>query len=87
MFCRTGPALHDQNNVSYSNSGYYNTNNREIKPRDDLYLLKDNKIPSVLIECGFLSNEKEAKLLTNEEYQEKIAWAIYVGIQNYFTAK
>ena len=64
-----------------------NTNNREIKPRDDLYLLKDNKIPSILIECGFLSNEKEAKLLTNEEYQEKIAWAIYVGIQNYFTAK
>ena len=64
-----------------------NTNNREIKPRDDLYLLKDNKIPSVLIECGFLSNEKEAKLLTNEEYQEKIAWAIYIGIQNYFTAK
>lgn len=64
-----------------------NTNNREIKPRDDLYLLKDNKIPSVLIECGFLSNEKEAKLLTDEEYQEKIAWAIYVGIQNYFTAK
>ena len=34
-----------------------NTNNREIKPRNDLYLLKDNKIPSVLIECGFLSNE------------------------------
>lgn len=64
-----------------------NTNNREIKPRDDLYLLKDNKIPSVLIECGFLSNEKESKLLTNEEYQEKIAWAIYVGIQNYFTTK
>ena len=64
-----------------------NTNNREIKPRNDLYLLKDNKIPSVLIECGFLSNEKEAKLLIDEKYQEKIAWAIYVGIQNYFTTK
>ena len=62
-----------------------NTNNREIKPRDDLYLLKDNKIPSVLIECGFLSNEKEAKLLNDEKYQEKIAWAIYAGIQKYFT--
>ena len=60
------------------------TNNREIKPRDDLYLIKDNKMPSILIECGFLSNEKEAKLLTEEEYQDKIAWAIYVGIQKYF---
>ena len=38
----------------------------------------------MLIECGFLSNEKEAKLLTDEKYQEKIAWAIYVGIQKYF---
>ena len=61
-----------------------NTNNREIKSREDLYLLKDNKMPSTLIECGFLSNQKEAKLLAEEEYQDKIAWAIYVGIQKYF---
>ena len=61
-----------------------NRNNRVIKPRNDLYLLKDCKIPSALIECGFLSNEKEAKLLNDEEYQEKIAWAIYSGIQKYF---
>ena len=61
------------------------TNNREIKPTDDIYMLKDNDIPSILIECGFLSNTKEAELLTNEEYQEKIAWAIYVGIQRYFS--
>ena len=63
------------------------TNNREVKSRDDLYLLKDNDRPSVLIECGFLSNDKEAKLLTDVDYQKKIAWSIYVGIQNYFTAK
>ena len=53
-----------------------NTNNREIKPNNDIYLIKDNEIPSTLIECGFLSNEKEAKLLNNEEYQDQIAWAI-----------
>jgi len=61
-----------------------NDNNRVIKPRNNLYLLKDCKIPSALIECGFLSNEKEAKLLSDEDYQEKIAWAIYAGIQKYF---
>ena len=61
------------------------TNNREIKPSDDIYVLKENEIPSVLIECGFLSNEKEAKLLVDEKYQEKIAWSIYVGIQKYFS--
>ena len=62
-----------------------NTNNREMKATDDIYVLKDNEIPSVLIECGFLSNDKEAKLLNDEQYQEKIAWAIYVGIQKYFS--
>ena len=61
------------------------TNNREIKPREDLYLLKENEIPSTLIECGFLSNEKESKLLSSEKYQEKIAWSIYVGILKYYS--
>lgn len=61
------------------------TNHREVKPRDDIYLLKENKVPSMLIECGFLSNEKESKLLTDKEYQEKLAWSIYVGIQKYLS--
>lgn len=52
------------------------SNNRVIKPRNNLYLLKNCKMPSVLIECGFLSNEKEAELLNDEKYQEKIAWSI-----------
>lgn len=60
------------------------TNQRKIKPSKDIYLLKENKIPSVLIECGFLSNEEESKLLNDEKYQEKVAWAIYAGIQKYF---
>lgn len=60
------------------------TNQRKVKPSKDIYLLKENKIPSVLIECGFLSNEKESKLLNDEKYQEKVAWAIYAGIQKYF---
>ena len=61
------------------------TNNRKIKSTNDIYLIKDNEIPSTLIECGFLSNDKEAKLLNDEEYQDRIAWSIYVGIQKYFS--
>lgn len=59
-------------------------NKRAPQHRDDIFLLKEVTVPSVLVECGFLSNEKEAKLLEEESYQEKIAWAIYVGIMNYF---
>lgn len=59
-------------------------NNREPQDRDDIFLLNEIEIPSVLIECGFLSNENEEKLLLDELYQEKVAWSIYIGIMNYF---
>lgn len=55
--------------------------------RDDVYLLQDMNIPTVLVEAGFLSNEQEERLLNQSEYQEKIAWSIYVGIMKYFSYK
>lgn len=60
-------------------------NNRQPTARDDVYLLKEMSIPTVLVEGGFLSNPVEEKLLTTDEHQEKIAWAIYVGIMKYFS--
>ena len=59
-------------------------NHRDPQEREDIFLLNEIEIPSVLIECGFLSNEREAELLADELYQEKIAWSIYIGIMNYF---
>lgn len=58
---------------------------REIKKSDkNIYLLKNSKIPAVLIECGFLSNPEEEKLLLTDEYKERVAWAIYKGIISHF---
>lgn len=58
---------------------------REIKPASkDIYLLHNAEIPAVLIECGFLSNPEEEKLLLTEEYQKKLAWGIYTGLIQYF---
>ena len=48
-------------------------------------LLRDLEIPSVIVECGFLSNKNEAELLLSDEYQNKIAWGIYIGLMNFFT--
>ncbi|WP_353094165.1 N-acetylmuramoyl-L-alanine amidase CwlD [Tissierella praeacuta] len=59
-------------------------NKRQPYERDDVYILKEVSMPAVLVECGFLSNAAEEKLLIDESYQEKIAWSIYVGIMNYF---
>lgn len=62
-------------------------NHRQPTHRDDVFLLNDMEIPSVLVEAGFLSNQTEEKLLKNSEYQEKIAWSIYAGIIKYFSQK
>lgn len=60
-------------------------NNRVEKSTREYFILKDNDIPSVLIECGFLSNAEEERLLGMPEYQEKIAWSIYIGIIRFFS--
>ncbi len=43
---------------------------------DSLYLMKNPVPPSVLVECGFISNPEEEKLLNDDAYQSKIAFAI-----------
>ena len=49
-----------------------------------MYIIKHVEIPTVIVECGFLSNPEEEKQLQQEEYQTKLAWGIYNGIMEYF---
>lgn len=51
------------------------------------YIIENLEIPTVIVECGFLSNPTEANLLTQNDYQDKIAWGIYCGIMDYFDNK
>lgn len=60
-------------------------NHREAKANESYYLLKRTPTPTVIVECGFLSNAQEAVLLTEEEYQEQVAWAIHMGIMQYLS--
>ncbi|MEG1560172.1 MAG: N-acetylmuramoyl-L-alanine amidase [Clostridia bacterium] len=46
---------------------------------DHLYVLNGDPMPAVLVECGFLTNEKEAKLLLTDNYAELITKAIVDG--------
>ena len=50
----------------------------------DYYMLKCTQSPSVIVECGFLSNEEEDKLLNDESYQRAVAYAIFKGAVNFF---
>ena len=48
---------------------------------EEWFVVRNSKMPSVLVETGFLSNENEAKLLMDDEYLNKIAVGIYNGLQ------
>lgn len=60
-------------------------NRRSEKADNTYYILKNTNIPGVIVECGFLSNTTENNALKTEKYQKKIAWAIYMGIVDYFS--
>jgi N-acetylmuramoyl-L-alanine amidase len=55
-------------------------NHRKAKSNDNYYMLKKTECPFVIVECGYLSNQNEAALLLEEEYQEKMAWGIHLAI-------
>lgn len=65
-----------------------NDNERETKQADkSIFLLDNATVPAVIVECGFLSNENEREKLKTEEYQNKIAYAIYQGFLEYYYTK
>lgn len=62
-------------------------NRRQAKANGNYYLLLHVKSPIVIAECGFLSNRKEAALLQQEEYQDKLAWTLHMGIMEYLNGE
>jgi N-acetylmuramoyl-L-alanine amidase len=60
------------------------SNTREAKSDNNYYMLLHTPCPTVIVECGFLSNPEEAALLAGDEYRAKICQAIKKGIDTYF---
>lgn len=58
-------------------------NKRQAKANDTYYLLRRTQVPTIIVECGFLSNRTEAEYLSQSDYQKKIAEAIAEGIDTY----
>ena len=77
-------AFNIQNNLNFS---IQKDNKREILCLSKKYIMDNVKIPTVTVECGFLSNPEEEQLLIQDKYQEKLAWGIYTGIMDYFANK
>ena len=59
-------------------------NARQLTIAGDYFICKCDVIPSIIVECGFLSNEKEELLLQDSSYQDKLCYSIFCGIMKYF---
>ena len=59
-------------------------NTREVKRATSaIYILDRAKVPAILIECGFLSNEVECRLLGTPEYKSKVAVTVFSALCDY----
>lgn len=60
-------------------------NTREIKLcGKELFLCYYSENPTVMVECGFLSNPEEAAKLVTEDYQQQVAFTVYAALVQYF---
>ena len=50
----------------------------------EYFMLECTEAPSALVECGFLSNEKDEALLTDKAFQKKLAGVLAAGIVDFF---
>ena len=67
-------------------SSVYRTNPELIKGKTGIWVLDRNICPSVLIECGYLTNEKDRLFITNELNQKLVAEKIISAIERYAAA-
>jgi hypothetical protein len=56
------------------------TDNRGIRRRG-YFVLRRTTIPSILVECGFLTNPSEARLALQSSYRDRLAEAIAAGVE------
>jgi N-acetylmuramoyl-L-alanine amidase len=68
--------------IYHSVLGQLREYDRGIK-RARFAVLRLTKVPAVLIECGFLTERGESKLISNKDWRAKLAGAIGIGIENY----
>ncbi len=60
------------------------TSSRGIKA-EEWFVVRNSNMPAVLVELGFVSNEKEARLLYDQSYLQKLSLGIYNGLSAFVT--
>ena len=76
-----------QNIQSFAKELLQKDNNRKIKKANStIYVLDKAVVPSVLVECGFLSNAAETERLCDKEYRRDIATMLFMAIDDYISS-
>lgn len=75
---RLAQAIHEE---ALSSTGAVNKNVRTA----NFFVLRETVMPSVLVECGFVTNAEECRRLVTPSYQQKLAQGIARGIDRYIT--
>ncbi len=70
--------------ITKSNLQSYNTRLNK-KSDSSYYLLYKAQVPSIMVECGFMSNSDENKKLQDNKYQKQLAYSIMLGFSEYIT--
>jgi N-acetylmuramoyl-L-alanine amidase len=81
-FSRSSPAFALGEDILVSLSASTGLRNRGMQVRSGLYVLRKTTMPSLLVELGFISNPRDAELMSTRP--ELFAEGIYRGILNYF---
>lgn len=61
--------------------------NHRVPLHGDYYILRHSRVPTVIVEIGFITNYREYRLLQDPLYQSKVAWCLYAGIARYFAGE
>ena len=88
-YCAGLQTFYSKNEESFNLAQAIQTGIKSIQPENDrrvkdgsrdIYILQNSSVPAVLIECGFLSNNRESALLKTDDYKNALAFSIYYAI-------
>lgn len=91
LYCPTNSNNTDQRNnyelakiISEELINSLGAKDRGLVKAPNTVVIRDTKMPAILIETGFLTNPEEEELIQDEDYQNKMVEAIIIGIEKYF---
>jgi N-acetylmuramoyl-L-alanine amidase len=74
-----GKSLKLANSVQQTIGSYIKMKDRGVR-QEILQVLRDSKVPAILVECGFITNDKEEQKLLDEQYQNQLSEGIAQGV-------